>query len=176
MVPLKRRQGDSFVLLDDAFNVIDEHPKNGVQAIWAQLQVSTVQHTGTNFVAKLLTDAGWTVRATHWTAQNVLDKGFVISPIRDPWKTYVTWVSRNRNDSFFGQWQLFNQAYLTNPDLYILPIDTADRCDYLMHLSERLKVQLKTDWKPVESRPHKTVKPTDLSNVYDLPVVKKFYR
>lgn len=181
MLPLKRHYRDSFILMDHDYNVIDWNPTPGVPAIWAQLELKSVQHTGTNFLNKVLTDAGWTVRATHWAAKNLYDKPFTISPIRNPWDTYVTWISRRRNDSYLGQWLLFNAAFEALDDLYIVPVDTEDRDYYLNLLSQRLKCELTTDWKPVESQRRIPVEKTNyvrqiLHRVYQLPVVKKFYR
>lgn len=173
---LKRRHGDSFVLLDESLNVVDWNPKPGVEAKWAELDIISVPHTGTNFLNKLVTDAGFmTVRCHHWQKKDLDKEGLILSPIRDPWKTWITWQSRNRQDDFFESWFLFNQVYQENPYLFILPIDTPAKFDYLKMLSCMLKVDIQTDWSPVESQPHKEVVKKDLSAIYNLSVVKKFY-
>ncbi len=170
---------ETFVLLDKDYNVIGPGDKY-THARWAQLNVYSVQHTGTNFIHKVLMDAGWNCRVTHWTSANVEIDGIVISPMRDPWKTYITWVSRQRKEDFLGQWKLYNKAFVRNPNLYIVPIDTEDREEHLSRLSKKLKCELNTDWKPVESRNRVPVERTEavnkiLDEVYSLPVVRKFY-
>lgn len=164
---------EDWVLLDEDFNVLEG--KDHRSARWAQLEIRSVQHTGTNFIHKVLMDAGWNCRATHWTNANVKDTGLMISPIRNPKDVWVTWCSRDRQEDFNHMWSLFNQVYLENPNLFIVPVDTEDREDYLNLLSQRLKCDLKTDWTPVESREHKNYMDRDLSNIYELPVVRKFY-
>lgn len=173
----KRYDGDRVVWIDDEFTIIGPNDPH-VSTPWYQLEIRSVQHTGTNFLDQLLRDNGWYVRATHWTSK--LREGLTISPIRDPWMTYVTWISTRRNESYLGQWKLFNEAYLNNPDLWIVPVDTQDRDEHLQALAERLKCSLTTDWKPQNTHERLPVERTDkvndlLNEVYNLPVVRKFY-
>lgn len=171
----QRQDGQDFVLLDADYNVIDRQEGRSFRNYpSAKLSVHSVYHTGTNFIAKLLRKAGWmSVGACHWVAVPK-DEGFVISPIRDPWATYVTWQSRGRTEDFYGLWERFNRAYENNPELMICPVDTDDRQVYLDALSEKIHCELPTDWSPVESGPRKSVGWVDLSDVYNLPVVKRF--
>lgn len=173
MIPLKRWEGDQFVLMDYDFNVIDHNPTPGVQAKWAQLEIRSVQHTGTNFLNQLLRNHGWISRASHYLPVN--RSGFLISPIRRPEDVWVTWCSSERKEDFFEVWSLFNQTYLDNDELIIVPVDTDDREDHLSKLSERLKCNIKTNWEPVESRPHRNFIERDLSDIYNLEVVRKYY-
>ena len=172
----KRYEGDQIVLLDEDYNVIGLNDPKASKATWAQLQVRSVQHTGTHFVYELLRKFGWDARCMHFTKENK-ESGFIISPIRDPRKCYITWISRKRKENFLEQWKLFNEAYLTNKDLYVIPIDTIDRDQRLEELSNKLKCHLKTNWKPVGSREHVEVDIDKdvLEEVYSLPVVRKFY-
>jgi hypothetical protein len=177
---IKRYDGERIVLLDDEFNIVGLNDKHKSNAHWALLQILSVMHTGTNFLIDLLRNNGWYVKSNHWVANDMTLKSLVICPIRDPLKTYITWVSRNRKDDFLGQWTLFNQAYLNNPDLHIVPVDTQDRGSHLDALSTRLKCQLNTGWQPLGSGVRRDVEITDsaknlLTQVYNLPVVKKFY-
>ena len=164
--------------LDKEFNVVYRGPYrkpyyDGVQ--WAPLQVRSVHHTGTDFINKVLKDAGWNeTRSCHWDADR-RSEGLMISPIRNPSDSYITWESRGRTEDFFLLWKIFNKAFLKNKDLFIVPVDTSDRQDWLDKLSSRLKCKLKTDWKPVNSQPRKEVEKIDLSEIYKLPVVEKFY-
>jgi len=172
---LKRKHGDSFVLVDQDLNVIDWNPPDHTSARWVQLDVRSVQHTGTDFLHGILMDAGWNCRVTHWTKANAKDPGLLISPIRKPEDCWVTWCSRDRKEDFYEMWSLFNQVYLENHNLMIVPIDTEDRDEHLQRLSERLKCELKTDWSPKNSRPHQNYKERDFSDIYELPIVRRFY-
>jgi len=99
----------------------------------------------------------------------------VVSPIRDPWDVYVTWYSRDRDIAeMFDEWYWFDDAYRRQIPL-IVPVDTADRETHLDTLSKRLKYSFTTDWSPVESMARKIPPKIDLSGIYELPVVKRFY-
>ncbi len=170
---LKRYDGDQIVLLDDEFNIVGLNDPRTSKAKWAQLQVRSVQHTGTCFLHDLLRENGWYVRTTHFNPVN--REGFLISPIRNPEEVWKTWCSQERREDFEQMWNLFNDTFLNNPDLHIVPVDTEDREDHLKKLGQRLKCNLKTNWKPVNTHVRKNFKERDLTSIYDLPVVRKFY-
>lgn len=137
------------------------------------INLFSVPHTGTHFLKGVLEDAGLEVRARHiegWQLTNDL----VVAPIRDPYTTYVSWVSRGRDQSFKEKWELFNKAFETQR-MIIVPIDTEDRETYLKELSGELGVSLKTDWKPKNQGLRQDVGAVNLNDIYGLPVVKKFY-
>lgn len=162
------------ILLDDEYNVIGENDRHNSKAKWARIEVLSVQHTGTQFICKVLNDAGWMdLNVHHYGAPRAA--GLVVSPIRDPFDTWVTWCSRDRKEDFFTAWRQFNEMYQSNPDLYIVPVDTLSRQMYLNLLASRLKCELKTDWEPVSSSDHKNFKLIDLTEIYELPVVKRYY-
>ena len=173
--PLKRYDGDQIVLIDEDFNIKGFNDPHKSKARWAQLQIRSVQHTGTGFIDDMLSKAGWKVRTTHYTESTVKDRGLIISPIRNPYDCYVTWISRKRTEDFFQTWRWFNEMYLENPDLIVVPIDTEDREDHLQNLCKKLKCHIVTNWKPVNSEPREDVKPINLDEIFKLDVVRKYY-
>lgn len=170
---LKRYDGDQIVLLNQDFDIIGLNDPRKSKAKWAQLEIRSVQHTGTCFLHELLKKNGWYVRARHFGVA----EGFTICPIREPKMAYITWKSRGRKEDFLTQWEKFNRAFIENDDLHVIPVDTDDREGYLSKLGERLKCHLSTDWRPVESRPRLEVDIDYdlLQKVHELSVVRKFY-
>ena len=173
---------DSIVLLNDNLEVIGGDPSLGKRAKWYEIRLHTVQHTGTNFMMKVLNDAGWRyIQSYHWkrnrtpVPESRYVEDFVISTIRKPEDVYVTWVSRQRKEDFFEIWGLLNRAFENNPNLYIVPVDLPCRNLYLERLAKKLHCELKTDWEPVASGQRVEVEPIDLTEIYNLPVVKHFY-
>jgi|TARA_R100000501_G_C2617966_1_gene111452 hypothetical protein len=132
------------------------------------VNIYSIPHTGTHFVQRLLG-----VKAKHVEGWKKTDE-LIILPIRDPWTTYVTWVSRGRDQDFKEKWFLLNEIYETQ-DTLVLPIDTKDREMQLSKISARIGKDLETDWKPINNGPRKEVEYIDLSDVYKLPVVDRFY-
>ena len=137
------------------------------------INLFSVPHTGTHFLKQLLESAGEQVRARHWEGWSKTDQQ-IIAPIRNPYDTFVSWVNRERDQDFLEKWQIFNEAYETQ-DLLILPIDTNDRDKRLRSLGAKLGLRLQTDWTPVNQGNNQDIGYVDLSEVYDLPVVKQFY-
>ena len=135
--------------------------------------IYSIPHTGTHFLKDLLEKSGLTVKALHIEGWKPT-KEHIINPIREPFKTWVTWESRNREQDFKIRWLLLDEIYRTQ-DVSIIPIDTDDRDKHLQDLSKRLNLELYTEWKPVSSQPHKAVKKIDLKEIYYLSVVKKYY-
>jgi len=134
----------------------------------------SVQHTGTHFMIKLLQGNGFCVNASHFGNSKV--SGFTVCPIRSPRSAYRTWVSRGfKSEDFATQWERFNNAFLTNDQLFVLPIDTFDRAIYLEELGGLLGKVLSTDWKKVSSLPNGEVPYKDLTHICKLPLVEKFY-
>jgi len=165
--------------LEPIYGTLVKPPK----AVWYEVNLHTVQHTGTNFMMKILNDAGWKyINSYHWkrnrtrVPESRFTEDFVISTIRNPRDVYITWVSRQRKEDFLELWQLFNRAFENNQNLHIVPVDIPSGRIYLQRLSKKLHCDLITDWKPVGSEPHKdNIEIPDLSAIYDLPVVKHFY-
>lgn len=138
-------------------------------------QIYSVQHTGSRFIKSILLNHGWDfVDVKHYQTPYFTD-GLCISPIRNPWDAYISWVSRGRCEDFYQAWHNFNETFLKNPDLWIVPVDTLNRDKYLRALSYRLDCDLSTDWMPVGCGPRKQVKNIDLTEIYQLPIVRKFY-
>lgn len=138
----------------------------------------TVRHTGTRFLLQILESAGINGLVGHYGEHRAhKDQDVIISTIRSPWDCYVSWVSRNEfNESFFYAWFEFQQ-YFEKHDIVIIPIDTPDRGENLQAASNRLNADLKTTWVPVAAAPRKAVnkESIDLTYIYNLPVVKKYY-
>tara|TARA_R110000803_G_scaffold210685_1_gene283167 strand:- start:4844 stop:5407 length:564 start_codon:yes stop_codon:yes gene_type:complete len=137
------------------------------------INLFSVPHTGTHFLKQLLESAGLQVRARHWEGWSKTDQQ-IVAPIRNPYDTFVSWVNRGRDQDFLEKWQIFNEAYETQ-DLLILPIDTNDRDKRLRTFSAELGIKLDTDWTPVNQGNNQEIGFMDLSEVYNLPVVKQFY-
>lgn len=142
------------------------------------IRLLSVVHTGTHFLMDLFKANGIdNYSHCHYGVQTpIITQELIVSPIRDPWACYVTCISRGHlDDSFWMGWREFNARFLFEGDLWIVPVDTDSRGVLLSLLSLRLGVPLITDWKPVRSGPRLEVEPVDLSEIYNLPVVKKFY-
>lgn len=102
--------------------------------------------------------------------------GLIISPIRDPWMCYITHRTRKRDPEWYWKaWREFNQYYVSGYPMCIIPVDTQNRDLYLQQASKKLGVELTTTWRPAGSLPRKEQEPIDLTEIYSLPVVKKFY-
>ena len=133
--------------------------------------IRSIPHTGTHFLMHLIESHGMTPRTKHvngWEGEEC------ICPIRDPYETYCSWATRERQQDFTQQWLFLNEIYTQNKGIF-LPIDTEDRDKYLDRLSDHLKVKLTTDWKPQNSLEGDKLRPkVDLSTVYDLPIVRGF--
>lgn len=139
------------------------------------IAIISVKHTGTNFISKILEDNEvGRVRCSHWLTSNP-NRKFIISPIRDPYETYITWYSRGRfGPDYYKEWEIFNEAYLKGI-AHIVPVDISTRKYYLDKLSEEIGIELKTNWKKVEHQERFVPPSISLKNVYDLPVVKRYY-
>ena len=129
--------------------------------------IYSVPHTGTHFLMKLLG-----MKAKHY--DGMPEEDLIISPIRDPWETYVSWVSRGRDQDFDKPWRIFNEAWEAK-EVLILPIDHKDRDNCLETLGKRLNMQLRTNWIPENTGNPKEVEKIDLSHIYSLPVVRGYY-
>jgi hypothetical protein len=137
------------------------------------INIISIPYTGTHFIKNLLESAGLKVRARHVEAWEPTPD-LIIAPIRNPLDVYISWISNERDQDFFKKWKDFNKMF-EEQNLFILPIDTEDRDCYLAELSSVLGVKLKTDWKPINQKVRRGVETVDLSEVYSLPVVRKFY-
>lgn len=121
----------------------------------------------------MLEDAGITVKVRHFSGWGKIDE-LVIATIRDPQATKRSWLARKRDQDFDYMWHIFEQAYKTQK-MFILPIDTDDRQKQLDELSKLLGVKLLTDWKAENESNHDNQEFTDLSHIYKLSVVDKYY-
>jgi len=138
------------------------------------IRVYSVPHTGTTFLRGLLVDAGLDVEVAHFGKKAIKLDAPIVCPIRDPEKQYITWKTRETNVDCFESWRIFNHLY-ENHSLHIIPVDGEGRDVYLSILSDYLGKELKTDWTPLNSRPRKAIEVPDLSEIYNLPVVRRFY-
>ena len=138
------------------------------------INLYSVPHTGTHFLKGVLESAGEQVRARHWEGWTPTDET-IVAPIRNPYDTFVSWVNRERDQDFLEKWEIFNKAYETQ-NLLILPIDTNDRDKRLRTLGAELGLKLQTDWTPVNQGNNQDIGYVDLKEVYELPVVKQFYK
>ena len=139
------------------------------------MQIYSVQHTGSKFIKHVLLSHGWDFCDIKHYQQTYFTDSLCVSPIRNPKDAYISWISRGKTEDFYKYWCNFNDTYLNNTDLWIVPVDTPDRDYHLSKLSDRLDCKLSTDWQPVGCGPRENVPVIDLSAVYDLPVVKNFY-
>jgi len=139
------------------------------------VEVWSVKHTGTNFLRKVLMDAyGVKISVVHWGNQRNY-QGDIVSPIRNPKDVYKSWYSRGEfGPKFFEEWVLLNIAFMEGRTR-VLPIDTDDRDEHLARMSDFLGIELSTDWEPVKPGVRYEPPEIDLSYIYGMPVVKRFY-
>lgn len=140
------------------------------------ISILSVKHTGTNFLHQIIREGIGDVRTAHYSSSNP-DKlpKIVLSPIRHPYDCFVTWYSRGRfGPDFFTEWKLLNECYLQSIPM-IVPVDTDQGPMYLQKMANKLDCILETNWEPVESQTRYTPPNIDLSEVYELEVVQKFY-
>ena len=137
------------------------------------INIWSIPHTGTHFLKHLLENAGIECKARHFSGWELTDD-LVIAPIRDPKKTLQSWIARGREQDFNEMWQIFDTAFQTQ-NMFILPIDTQCRDKELIELSKILGVELKTDWEPLNKGISNNDETGDLSSIYNLSVVKKYY-
>ena len=135
--------------------------------------VFSVPHTGTHFIKYMLEKNGfmpWVRHVNAWSGEDC------ICPIRDPYETYCTWVTRDRKQDFYEQWETLNRI-CTQGKGFVLPIDTEDRGKRLIDLSLKLNREIKTDWNPENVTDRTKIRPVvDLSDIYNLQVVRDYYR
>ena len=110
-------------------------------------------------------------------------QGIIVSPIRDPMATWATWVRAQRGPPYTGvvdfiyAWTRLNEVYLNRQDFYLVPVDSKNRDEYLARLSDRLGVELTTDWSRVNSNPGDQVEARfEATDLYQLDVVRDVYR
>ena len=157
------------------------HPKPFVAMVYS------VPHTGTHFSVDLLAQHGIITKSHHfninprWLDNSRMTTDFPkICPIRDPRAAWVTWNSREqrmtdgRVEVFFGMWKVLDEV-CRRWDVTVLPVDTPDRDKYLVELGAVFNTELKTDWTPKGSGYRKDVEPIDMTEIFNLPIVKKFY-
>lgn len=165
-----RMDGKYFVILDDELDVVSGHRKVPGSETWHWVDVCSVPCTGGEFLHSLITSSGFQCRNGHTFKEGG------IAPIRDPWETYVSWVSQGWDvDKFESAWAEFDEAY-KDLNLFIIPVDLKKKRELaLSNLERKLKVDLTTDWDLGEGEREK-VKKKALARVYKLPLVKKFYK
>lgn len=147
------------------------------------IRILSCNRSGTLFLKSLLMPYMGEIPFTHWNMFCVDSPcEMILSPIRDPYDVYVSLYSNNVwGFDFFRVWELFNQAYEKGIIKHILPVDLPERREQdLAELSNILGehihfCDLKTNWKKVNSSTREKAPYVDLCNVYDLPVVRKFY-
>lgn len=83
-------------------------------------------------------------------------------------------MTDGRINVFFHMWKVFDEM-CRRWDVTVLPIDTPDREEFLVELGAVFNTELKTDWTPKGCGQRKKVEPVDLTEIFDLPIVKKFY-
>lgn len=153
--------------------------------------VISVPCSGSRFAADL---TGYVLYYHVWGLRSIQDvvsrngDEVIVAPVRRPEKVWRTFWQRfhkipGRTDnshelSIPAAWRQM-QTLSERHDIVWLPIDTPDRDDYLAVLSDRLGVELVTDWAPVGARPErykqKQEPKKDWSWVYDLPFMRKIY-
>ena len=97
------------------------------------INIISIPYTGTHFIKNLLESAGLKVRARHVEAWEPTPD-LIIAPIRNPLDVYISWISNERDQDFFKKWKDFNKMF-EEQNLFILPLDTEDRDDYLAELA-----------------------------------------
>ena len=153
--------------------------------------IASVKHTGTIFLHTTINKALaqraeerksnppdlLAVRTTHFTVMpgDTWQSRSWICPIRDPYSCFVSWYSRGAfGPEYFTEWLNFNKAWEMGLVDFVLPIDIIGREEELIKLSELMDLPLQTDWTPKGSKTRFDPPAIDLSEIYDLPLVKAF--
>ena len=145
--------------------------------------ILSVPHTGTRFLKDLLK-----APHNHVTQANVKEriraKPIVCVPLRDPRKVWESWVTRHNSGThspdelyfeYERNWRLL-EGYDKLKHMYYLPVDHKDRELYLELMARVTNKDLVTHWDPVgHEEPNKAIPNVDLSEIYSLAVVKRFY-
>lgn len=80
--------------------------------------------------------------------QRCRESEVVICAMRDPMDVYYSWLRRGKT---VGKWfcQLWENLFAIHDEneSYWMPVDTPDRDEYLARISERIGVNIETDWK-----------------------------
>jgi hypothetical protein len=151
--------------------------------------ILTVPHAGTRFMRTLLSrhEAGRTYVHTFWTDEAIegqINGTPIISPLRDPYEVYCTWMARYGStrpetdrpmELCWERLAELDERY----DVFYLPLDVPSRSQRLKDLEALLDQPLSTTWEKVASfrpgKPRETPPEKDLQWIYDLPMVKQFY-
>jgi len=138
--------------------------------------VVSIPHTGTRFLLELLKFNKGFVHVDHAQAKpRILDKQVVICPLRDPLKVWVSWHKRNESrEKFRYCWHRMNELDAVRPIFYF-PVDVPQRDFYLSLLANMIGQELTTTWEPVGHEPGEHAPIIDLSDIYALPIAKRFY-
>jgi len=151
-----------------------------------KVRVFSVPGSGTNSLLFILRNAGLGVHQRHYGApprqvfRDMTDwpRASSIRRPEDNWVTFYA-IGHHNRFSFKQCWMEFNERFLKDEELLILPVDHPERDNYLNHMEEQLGVKLQTDWEPQNSRPEHNhdleISKEDMDFVYELEVVKKFY-
>lgn len=152
--------------------------------------VVSVPHTGSNFLRELLELD--TFKHTGALFFNQQYKGpwanLMIVPLRKPEDVWRSWYNRYHDPdkpepqgfeaSFWINWHAFAWMVKNQERMIFIPVDLPGvRDDALSDLSRVLGKTLSTDWEKVNSHGGKSEVPTpDLSEIYDIPVIRSLYR
>lgn len=141
------------------------------------IQIYSVQHSGSRSLRNIFLRNGFDfVDIKHFT-KPYFDIEFAVAPIRDPIEVYKSWVSKGRTEDFFNAWWNFEQTFLMNPNLWIIPVDIPARQSRLNKLGEHLHINFDTDWEIIGHTEQKQeIKKPDLSEIYNLIIVSSFYK
>lgn len=152
--------------------------------------ILSVPHTGTRSLIAI-TGYDYLHSYEYMTPQDVINRngdGVLCAPLRDPREVWKTWYQRYSGRTYLmdpdhpksmeSAWR--GMAALDRRfDIVFVPVDAPERDDMLAILAKKMGQHLETDWLPVAARPEhkkqKEVPEKDLSWIYELPFVSRFY-
>lgn len=150
---------------------VETHPNTAIT-------LATVRHSGTHTLAHVLTkywlrhglmeewrrdlDAGgclpmWFGHCEPGTMDKLLprckESGVVVTTMRHPIDVYWSWRKRGRkvDERFKESWRYLFRIH-DEFEAYFVPVDSDNRDEHLARLSERVGVELETDWPRLNSR------------------------
>lgn len=144
-----------------------------------QSYLISVPRTGTRFLMALI-KPDWFNHVHGAAVPDRLEQAdVIIAPIRDPLRTWNTWRAHDcrRLIGFDTDWALLDR-YAGEYPVHVIPVDKPELRDAaLAKLAKVLGREIVTDWQPVGSyaKPRPPWETPDLSHVYSLPVVARFY-
>ncbi len=150
------------------------------------MHILSVPHTGSRTLHSVLNcpyvhthSKGRDPGAQEELVRRVIEGKQIVTPLRDPEDVWRSWTNRHNPDTpnpakhFKRAWELL-ETYAQEYDLHFITIDRPERD---AQLGELLGYKPELDWPAVgHFESDKPPVEADLSWIYELPMIKQFYR